>query len=734
MLFSGGTSNRRYFTSRKGEIEELHKEQNSTNQENVKEAVKKVIASMTLGKDVSSLFTDVIKSMPTTDIELKKLVYLYIINYACSQPDKAIQVVNTFQRDAANTKNPQIRALAIRTMSCIRLEKIAHFLCDPLIGCQQDHDPYVRKTAAVCVAKLYDINSELVEEQGFIDKLRDMISDNNHTVVANVVTALVEISEASGKDMFKINNDMLHKLLIALDSCTEWGQVSILDFLAKYVPTPIKAEEIIERIIPRLKHANTAISMSTIKVIINYLDIIKDSNPILVKTLITQKLAPPQITLLLERHYGIQYVVLRNISLILQKYPSILENSIQSFYCKYNDPQYIKLEKLDIILTLVSDNNVDKVLTELNEYANEVDIDFVRHAIRTIGHCAIKLESCVDKCVNLLVALVKNATSNMDSRNNYILQEIVIVIKDILRKYTIDYETILPLLYNNLEILDDPDARASLIWIVGQYGECIDNACELLQNWIDTFETESHNIQLQLLTTTVKLFLKNPINAKDIVLRVFDIATKHADSPDVRDRAFIYWRLLSTDPKAAIQVVLTPKKAVEFQYTRYSYTPQVQNILLNNIASLSSVFHCLPETFVSAGHTIHLHDVSDDDDNENENDINNNDDDIDQNHENENDLKELDTGIDTKKSEYDTLTDTPNLIDLQQFDMPTSDTATNGNEQVDELYKLTQEMKLQPNTETNTISQKSKPTSSHDLLYYLSEDQLFGNNDTKSNN
>ena len=36
----------------------------------------------------------------------------------------------------------------------------------------QDDDPYVRKTAAVCVAKLHDINSELVEDRGFLDTLK----------------------------------------------------------------------------------------------------------------------------------------------------------------------------------------------------------------------------------------------------------------------------------------------------------------------------------------------------------------------------------------------------------------------------------------------------------------------------------------------------------------------------------------------------------------------------------
>jgi hypothetical protein len=51
---------------------------------------------MTVGKDVSSLFADVVKNMQTDDIELKKLVYLYLINYAKSQPELVILCVNTF--------------------------------------------------------------------------------------------------------------------------------------------------------------------------------------------------------------------------------------------------------------------------------------------------------------------------------------------------------------------------------------------------------------------------------------------------------------------------------------------------------------------------------------------------------------------------------------------------------------------------------------------------------------
>lgn len=81
--------------------------------------------------------------------------------------------------------NPLIRALAVRTMGCIRVDKITEYLCEPLRKCLKDEDPYVRKTAAVCVAKLHDINAQMVEDQGFLDSLRDLIADSNPMVSVN---------------------------------------------------------------------------------------------------------------------------------------------------------------------------------------------------------------------------------------------------------------------------------------------------------------------------------------------------------------------------------------------------------------------------------------------------------------------------------------------------------------------------------------------------------------------
>ena len=60
----------------------------------------------------------------------------------------------------------------MRIMGYLVDEEILQFLCDPLKDALNDKDPYIRKTSALCVAKIYDINAQLAEDQfGFVDKI-----------------------------------------------------------------------------------------------------------------------------------------------------------------------------------------------------------------------------------------------------------------------------------------------------------------------------------------------------------------------------------------------------------------------------------------------------------------------------------------------------------------------------------------------------------------------------------
>lgn len=102
--------------SHSGEIHELKEELRNVEKAKKKEAVKKVIAFMTVGKDVSMLFPDVVNCMQTEDLELKKLVYLYLINYAKSQPDLCIMAVNTFVK----VNGPSLsHIICVRSLSLI---------------------------------------------------------------------------------------------------------------------------------------------------------------------------------------------------------------------------------------------------------------------------------------------------------------------------------------------------------------------------------------------------------------------------------------------------------------------------------------------------------------------------------------------------------------------------------------------------------------------------------------
>ncbi|XP_023551355.1 beta-adaptin-like protein B isoform X1 [Cucurbita pepo subsp. pepo] len=580
--------NSKYFsTTKKGEIPELKEELNSQYKDKRKDAVKKVIAAMTVGKDVSSLFTDVVNCMQTENLELKKLVYLYLINYAKSQPDLAILAVNTFVKDSQDP-NPLIRALAVRTMGCIRVDKITEYLCDPLQRCLKDDDPYVRKTAAICVAKLFDINAELVEDRGFLESLKDLISDNNPMVVANAVAALAEIQENSSRPIFEITSHTLSKLLTALNECTEWGQVFILDALSRFKAEDCReAENIIERVTPRLQHANCAVVLSAVKMILQQMELISSAD--VVRNL-CKKMAPPLVTLL-SAEPEIQYVALRNINLIVQKRPTILAHEIKVFFCKYNDPIYVKMEKLEILIKLASERNIDQVLLEFKEYATEVDVDFVRKAVRAIGRCAIKLERAAERCISVLLELIK-------IKVNHVVQEAIIIIKDIFRRYPNTYESIIATLCESLDTLDEPEAKASMIWIIGEYAERIDNADELLESFLENFPEEPAQVQLQLLTATVKLFLKKPTEGPQQMIQVvLNNATVETDNPDLRDRAYIYWRLLSTDPEAAKDVVLSEKPVIGDDSNLLDSS--LLDELLANVATLSSVYHKPPEAFVT---------------------------------------------------------------------------------------------------------------------------------------
>ena len=205
----------------------------------------------------------------------------------------------------------------------------------------------------------------------------------------------------------------------------------------------------------------------------------------------------------------------------------------------------------------------------------------MRKAVRAIGKLAIKIEPAAEDCIACLLELVSTKVS-------YIVQEATVVIRNIFRKYPNRYESIISTLCENLDSLDEPEAKAAMIWVIGQYADRIENSDVLLDDFLFSFADEPIEVQLALLTATVKLFIQRPTKGQELVPKVLKWATEDTDNPDLRDRGYMYWRLLSSDPATAKKIVMGDKPAISAESEKLD--PATLEEMCLNVGTLATVY------------------------------------------------------------------------------------------------------------------------------------------------
>ena len=311
----------------KNEILELRDKLATTDTNLLKKAIARVLNHMRCGEDVSCLFSQMLMCVQTTDISLKRQIYIYLVTYSKEEPEQSIMVVNAFIKDSEDS-NPFVRALAVRTMCKIKLESVAEYMVIPLKKCLKDTEPYVRKTAALAVAKLYDIIPESVENAGLLDTLLTLINDENPLVIANSTMALLEINEKRKEKILVLNKDTISPIISATTQSSECVTVLLFDALSNYVPeSQEEASFLIDRMIAYLNHSNPALVICAFRVIYKFME--KDKRDV---NELFKQIIPPFITLISDGQPEIQYVTLRTLSLFVQKYPKALSKEVRVFF------------------------------------------------------------------------------------------------------------------------------------------------------------------------------------------------------------------------------------------------------------------------------------------------------------------------------------------------------------------------------------------------------------------
>uniref|UniRef100_A0A8C0JC32 AP-3 complex subunit beta n=1 Tax=Chelonoidis abingdonii TaxID=106734 RepID=A0A8C0JC32_CHEAB len=550
------------------------KEMLDSNKDSLKlEAMKRIVAMIARGKNASDLFPAVVKNVACKNIEVKKLVYVYLVRYAEEQQDLALLSISTFQRGLKDP-NQLIRASALRVLSSIRVPIIVPIMMLAIKEAASDMSPYVRKTAAHAIPKLYSLDSD--QKDQLIEVIEKLLADKTTLVAGSVVMAFEEVCPER-IDLIHKNYRKLCNLLIDVE---EWGQVVIINMLTRYARTqflsPNQNESLLEENPEKAFYGSDeedskddkpdAASLVKRKPYVMDPDhrlLLRNTKPLLqsrnaaVVMAVAQlyfHLAPKAevgviakaLVRLLRSHRSVQWVVLQNVATMSIKRRGMFEPYLKSFYIRSTDPTQIKILKLEVLTNLANETNISTILREFQTYIRSMDKDFVAATIQAIGRCATNIGKVRDTCLNGLVQLLSN-------RDELVVAESVVVIKKLLQMQPSQHSEIIKHMAKLTDNIQVPMARASILWLIGEYCEHVPKiAPDVLRKMSKSFTGEEDIVKLQVINLAAKLYLTNSKQSKLLTQYVLNLA-KYDQNYDIRDRArFIRQLIVPTEKSGAL--------------------------------------------------------------------------------------------------------------------------------------------------------------------------------------
>ncbi|XP_052452820.1 AP-3 complex subunit beta-2 isoform X7 [Carassius gibelio] len=550
------------------------KEMLDSNKDSLKlEAMKRIVAMIARGKNASDLFPAVVKNVACKNIEVKKLVYVYLVRYAEEQQDLALLSISTFQRGLKDP-NQLIRASALRVLSSIRVTIIVPIMMLAIKEAASDMSPYVRKTAAHAIPKLHSLDPD--QKDQLIEVIEKLLADKTTLVAGSVVMAFEEVCP-DRIDLIHKNYRKLCNLLIDVE---EWGQVVIINMLTRYARTqflnPNINESLLEEnsekafyasddeeeedkkdeVAPLAKRKPYVMDPDHRLLLRNTKPLLQSRNAAVVMAVaqLYFHLAPKAevgiiakaLVRLMRSHSEVQYVVLQNVATMSIKRRGMFEPYLKSFYIRSTDPTQIKILKLEVLTNLANETNISTILREFQTYIKSMDKDFVAASIQAIGRCATNIGEVRDTCLNGLVQLLSN-------RDELVVAESVVVIKKLLQMQPEQHSDIIKHMAKLIDNIQVPMARASILWLIGEYCEHVPKiAPDVLRNMAKTFTNEEDIVKLQIINLAAKLYLTNSKQTKLLTQYVLNLA-KYDQNYDIRDRArFIRQLIVPTDKSGAL--------------------------------------------------------------------------------------------------------------------------------------------------------------------------------------
>ncbi|SNX84958.1 related to Beta3 protein (Ruby) [Melanopsichium pennsylvanicum] len=237
----GGVGSAKYLDTSEDKLSTIATQIDSSRDEDRIAALTRIVAMISKARDASSFLPSVLKLTSSSNLDVRKLVYIILLRYANNNPDLTLLSINSFQRDLSDP-SPLIRAMALRVLSSIKLTMVAPIVIMAVTKAARDPNLYVRKIAALAIPKCYQIDTS--HFQSLQDVLKTLLSDRSPFVLGAALSAFQSMCPAN----WQLIHQNYRKTCHALSDMDEWGQIVALQVLSRYARANLAR--------PQLNHAS----------------------------------------------------------------------------------------------------------------------------------------------------------------------------------------------------------------------------------------------------------------------------------------------------------------------------------------------------------------------------------------------------------------------------------------------------------------------------------------------
>lgn len=476
-------------------------------------------------------FPSVLKTLSNQTSSTRPLVYTYLLHHAEADPDTALLSVNTIQKSLSDS-NPRVRAMALKTMSGIRVPVISQIVSLAIKKGAADMSPVVRKSAAFACVKCVRLDPTTLPQ--ITEYISTLLGDNQYYVAGAAVAAFNKVC-ADRLDLIHPHYRSLVKKLVDMD---EWGQLATLRLMTHYArmsfpkrtrkvrKTGTKQEkkqafyddddddeeeqeveyEEVEYIDPDLElllSSSLPLLQSRTSAVV--VSVTKTYFYLAPATYLHHAIGP--LTALLRGPPDINQIGLYNIVQVCLEYPHHFVPYFRHFLLRHNEgPQIwpLKLEVLTLIFPYSTPDIQGLILTELEHFSGGHDPALVRESVRAIGRCAQSSDAKTSaRCLRLLLRQIH-------SPDQHLVAESLEVIRHLIQRDPLAHTKTVIRLAKNLDTLTSPAARASVIWLVGEFAGYSPEqsiAPDVLRILVRGYVDESDQVRQQIVLLAAKVYL-----------------------------------------------------------------------------------------------------------------------------------------------------------------------------------------------------------------------------------